>query len=293
MEGHWNYLGTAYLRYERLLTLGCLNVSIDPRIFRQFLSSASFETTADIIKHSVLVAILDDPDDEPEFETEVTLSFNYTYIFDHGDDDKIRMNPDNAALITNSEEFDYDILESIDPLNAKFELTPYNAYDYGHQLQVDIDVYYQWKDDHNDEAGIMKNLHIQITQERIPWIPMGTPLEGAWNFLGVDLLRRNVIVSRKLQLKDIEGFLNSFPMGRMRDRILDGYGVRAANAYIYGDVQTIKGLQLKVKDVNRHPRTLALSLGPLLEFNADYRYKWIQVYYRWIGEFLELGFKET
>uniref|UniRef100_A0A803MN50 Uncharacterized protein n=1 Tax=Chenopodium quinoa TaxID=63459 RepID=A0A803MN50_CHEQI len=173
---------------------------------------------------------------------------------------------ENAESILDSDQFDgvASILESIVPDLASLRLTPYNALDIGHLRQVDIEVYYCWK---RTPKG-MNILHIRIVQEPLPEVPMGAPV-GAWNVLGTNTLNSRRIMRNELLFTEINAFLNSFPAGRMRERIMSGSEISIA--YVYTPDQEIRGLQLKLR-TNNQPPCLVFSLGSLTQLHGNFTY---------------------
>ena len=77
------------------------------------------------------------------------------------------------------------INQKLNPKCVKLALRPYNRYDFGHDLEVDIDVYYHWQE--------YPVLHVRVKQEPIPFIPMEVLTSSAWHFLEVDFLDKKRI----------------------------------------------------------------------------------------------------
>lgn len=166
--------------------------------------------------------------------------------------------------------------------------------EYYHQVGVDIEVCYRWEESLNSPTQIM---HLRLQQQPTPMMPIGpSRIPTRWELLGYDFLDSTRRLFNKLELINVN-FLLSFPetmtARRMRDRLLNGFGVRTTNVYTPG--KFLYGLQLKMKmkmdRFGRNQNVFTLFLGPILLFNSEFYGKKILVYYCWTANCLELAMR--
>ncbi|CAO2818616.1 unnamed protein product [Amaranthus hypochondriacus] len=168
-------------------------------------------------------------------------------------------------------------------------------------LEIDTDLYFRWVEPTESENQTQKTeLHIRIIQERFPkLIPNYDDLQ-TWYSFGFNILpiqkkivytgRPLMIIFRYCDDDVLDKFLDSFPEGRMKDRINKGLAIRVPNVYCSKNDSrewtVLKGAQIKIS--TEDPKTLSLLAIGVFELDISMRRgRTIKTSYRWRDGYLE------
>ncbi|CAO2818622.1 unnamed protein product [Amaranthus hypochondriacus] len=248
----------------------------------------------------------------------------FLYMFHTGEPTRF-MTHENAHLLMNDTNLPnkfsnwLDFLEKSTPCYASLIIGPFNG-GFKSKLtsEIDTDLYFRWVEKTEPENQTQeRELHIRVIQERFPFLKPVYDEEDelevsmrdaaisiinrsqdplAWIFLGYNtvpngLFPRQVAIPFAYTGDYLREFLNSFPNGRMKERINGGLAIRVPNVYCKRNNSTewtvLTGVQIKML-LDHEPKTLIL-MAPQISECDFYMLPELQIEtcYRWRNGYLE------
>lgn len=302
---HWHHIGPVQLKQWSIPFL--YNIPLDPQMFTDFVAFACFRNQQPVNiffngGHGRINAIYENTSnihlgvDEDDYDNHpitiqyspINLSFNSYYT--------VVANETPLTIRTN-----FPINHSTNrPVSSNLLIGLSNGGQFNLTPEIDTDLYYRWVEPTESENQTQqKELHIRIIQERFPFLMPDYDDLQTWNNFGFNILPiqekivytgRPSIIFRYCEDDVLDKFLDSFPDGRMKDRINEGLAIRVPNVYCSKndsrEWKVLKGAQIKIS--TEDPKTLSLLAIEVLELDINLRRgRTIKTRYRWRDGYLE------